>query len=84
LEEALKALQATVSPDPHPLLRDKKLGKRPSQIGQYLGNPNPIPEEEVLDALGTFSIDDSGSITTHGPTTAMEVSDKYLMVFKIL
>ncbi|KIJ40914.1 hypothetical protein M422DRAFT_780572 [Sphaerobolus stellatus SS14] len=73
LEEALKELQTSVSTEQHPLLRDKKLGKT-DQVSQHLQSlqAGEDGDEEVLDALGTFSINDTGDISLHGPTAAME------------
>ena len=73
LEEALYKLQASISSEPHPLLRDRK----PNQLSASptSGQGSPVDEEEVLDALGHFSIfDDSGEVSLYGPTAATEAS----------
>ncbi|KAF8513608.1 hypothetical protein JB92DRAFT_2922559 [Gautieria morchelliformis] len=72
LEEALNTLQASISSQPHPLLRDRK----PSKLSgsPIYGHSPTVDEEEVLDALGTFAIrGDSGEVTSlYGPTATTE------------
>ena len=69
LEEALKTLQASISSEPHPLLRDKESKTFPdSSTSGHL-----VDEEEVLDALGTFSLlGDGDEVSLYGPTATTE------------
>jgi hypothetical protein len=83
LEEALYKLQASISSEPHPLLKDRKPDKLSASPRSAHGST--ADEEEVLDALGTFSIfDDSGEVSMYGPTAATEarsicISTSYLL-----
>lgn len=76
LEDALRKLQATVSSEPHPLLRDRTPSKPPRDFSTPGSGQTPssdIQEEEILDALGKFSIIGDGETSLHGPTVLAEV-----------
>lgn len=77
LEDALAALQAQHSNEPHPLLRDDLLsanildeedpGSRDTSTG-----PASI-EQKIMDGFGTLSISDHGVSRFFGPTGGPEV-----------
>lgn len=79
LEDALAALQAKQSSEPHPLLREDLL----STVGDDAEDSLGIPEDgggptismssDTLDAFGTLSISDHGISRFFGPTGGSEV-----------
>ncbi|KAI5997760.1 hypothetical protein EDC04DRAFT_3125432 [Pisolithus marmoratus] len=78
LEDALSELQAKHSTEPHPLLRPELVGA--SQHDDDVGPPSthdPAVAEntsELVEALGTWSISDSGVSHFFGPTGGSHVS----------
>ncbi|KAF8500605.1 hypothetical protein BU17DRAFT_72086 [Hysterangium stoloniferum] len=73
LEDALRTLQASITSEPHPLLRDRTPDRTPEQNNERPSSASASQDEEVLDALGNFSIfGDDGQISLHGPTAATE------------
>lgn len=73
----MRNLQATVSSEPHPLLRDRTPSKPPRDFNTPGSGQTPssdVQEEEILDALGNFSIIGDGETSLHGPTVLAEVN----------
>lgn len=72
LEEALAALQAQVSSEPHPLLDDDTV-KVP--VAKPTPETTPSDEEtDVIDSVGAFSIGDRGEVIFQESTAATDVS----------
>jgi hypothetical protein len=77
LEDALAALQAKHSNEPHPLLRDDLLSVNAMHDDDDIGKVDeaaPSHPPEIMDAFGTLSISDHGVSRFFGPTGGPEVS----------
>jgi len=77
LEDALAALQAKHSSEPHPLLREDLLSVNAGQDDDDAGRADeagPSHPPEIMDAFGTLSISDHGVARFFGPTGGPEVS----------
>ena len=77
LEDALAALQAEHSNEPHPLLRDDLLSanildEEDPTSGDLTAGP-PSMEQKIMDGFGTLSISDHGVSRFFGPTGGPEV-----------
>ena len=75
LEDALAILQATVSDQPHPLLKEDLL-KIKFGSESIVPGPSSIDEEDeskVLDALGTLTMEVSGESRYYGRSGGVEV-----------
>jgi hypothetical protein len=87
LEDALAALQAQHSTEPHPLLHEDlvngedkdeegasgHLAPDTSMVDDPDGSPGTGTHADVIDALGTLSISDHGISRFFGPTGGSEV-----------
>ena len=75
LEDALAILQATVSDQPHPLLREDLLKIKFGSESIVLGSSSIDEEAEskVLDALGTLTMEVSGESRYYGRSGGVEV-----------
>jgi hypothetical protein len=74
LEEALATLQSSISPDPHPLLRDELLTiKSAPDKGRTLDDEGFGDDiNDTIDALGILTIGDQGA-KYYGPSAGTEV-----------
>ena len=70
LEEALATLQSSISPEPHPLLRDELTIKSALDKGRTLDDGDDI--NDTIDALGILTIGDQGA-KYYGPSAGTEV-----------
>jgi hypothetical protein len=73
LEEALAALQAQVSSEPHPLLDD-------NSAKTFTVKPPPEKQEseeetDIIDSVGVFSIGDRGEVILHEGIVTTDVSE---------
>ncbi|KAI0640171.1 fungal-specific transcription factor domain-containing protein [Trametes polyzona] len=81
LEDALRSIQAAVSDEPHPLLREGENGSSSSSANSPASQTNGSPiegpslsadEEEVLDAFGTLTLGLRGETRFFGQTSRSE------------
>ncbi|KAI5997758.1 hypothetical protein EDC04DRAFT_3125428 [Pisolithus marmoratus] len=79
LEDALRVLQAKHSTEPHPLLQPEFLGtsRRDDDVGPHTTEGLEDHTPELVEALGTLSISDSGESHFFGPTGGSNVSTYY-------
>ncbi|KAH9837369.1 fungal-specific transcription factor domain-containing protein [Rhodofomes roseus] len=76
LEYALRTLQAAVSDEPHPLLREESSMDVPPSVGSSGSSPGgPLltqEDEEILDAFGTLTLGIRGEARFFGQTSRSE------------
>ena len=72
LEGAIESLQSLVSTQPHPLLHGRDDHSMHPVVSTQPKKLNSTVEEEVLDALGAFSIGNKGETTFHEASAISE------------
>ena len=75
LEDALAIIQSSISPEPHPLLRDELLGIK---FGLEHNIVNEIatlaPKTDLIDAFGTLTMTGTGEARFYGRSAGSEVN----------
>jgi len=87
LEDALAAVHAKHSSEPHPLLHEDLISvdEQDGELDGFGEEPNGPPPQtgEVLDSFGTLSISEHGISRFFGPTGGSEVRMCYPLVLLI-
>jgi hypothetical protein len=74
LEAAIEQMQSLVSTEPHPLLQGRDVQAMHPVVSTQPRKPPTTPEEDVVKALGAFSIGDKGETTFHEASATSEAS----------
>lgn len=74
LETAIEKMQSLVSTEPHPLLQGGDVQAMHPIVSTQPKKPPTTSEEDVVKALGAFSIGDKGETTFHEASATSEAS----------
>lgn len=86
LEEALSAIQASISAEPHPLLLgvEEERSRSPirvTTVNEETSVPSIDSPDELTEALGSLTIRPFGESQFHGETASSEVSPVTIFPF---